>query len=111
MSNTLDRREFTRLSVLAALSGVAITISGCGGGGGSNSSPNNPTPTPSLAPGDKAATISANHGHTAVITNVQLLLPQALVAKHVTGLEPSGKQKPEGGLQPTSPPLNTVGGG
>ena len=72
MSNTLDRREFTRLSVLAALSGVAITISGCGGGGGSNSSPNNPTPTPSLAPGDMAATISANHGHTAVITNVQL---------------------------------------
>ena len=72
MTNTLDRREFTRLSVLSVLSGVVVTISGCGGGGSSNGSPNNPTPTPSLNPGDKAATISSNHGHTAVITNVQL---------------------------------------
>jgi hypothetical protein len=68
--NTLDRREFTRLSVLSMLSSVAITITGCGGGGSTGGSPN--APTPSLNPGDKAATISANHGHTAVITNVQL---------------------------------------
>ncbi len=29
---TLDRREFTLAAVLAALSGVTITISACGGG-------------------------------------------------------------------------------
>ena len=68
---SLDRREFTRLSVLSMLSGVVITITGCGGGGGGNGGPPN-SPTPSTNPGDKAATISANHGHTAVITNVQL---------------------------------------
>ena len=71
MQNTLDRREFTRLSVLSMLSGVVITITGCGGGSsGGGGSPTTPTPSPNT--GDKAATISANHGHTAVITNVQL---------------------------------------
>jgi hypothetical protein len=71
MQKTLDRREFTRLSVLSMLSGVVITISGCGGGSsGGGGSPN--TPTPPLNPGDKAGTISANHGHTVVVTNVQL---------------------------------------
>ncbi len=39
---TLGRREFTAASALAALSGVAITITGCGGGG-SNSQPSSPT--------------------------------------------------------------------
>lgn len=62
----LDRREFTRLSLLAMLSGVAITITDCGGGG---SSPGSPTPPQS---GDKRAVISANHGHAVVITSAQL---------------------------------------
>ena len=67
----LDRREFTLATALAALSGVTITISGCGGGGGS--SPTGPSnPTPPLGAGDKAGSISANHGHTAVITAAQL---------------------------------------
>jgi len=61
---TYDRREFTRLSLLAMLGGVTITISGCGGGGYGS-----PT-TPST--GDKSASISANHGHSAVITSAQL---------------------------------------
>jgi len=61
---TLDRREFTRLSLLAMLSGATITISGCGGGGYGS-----PT-TPST--GDKSGFISANHGHSAVITSAQL---------------------------------------
>jgi hypothetical protein len=66
----LDRREFTVAAVLAALSGVSITISGCGGGG---SSPTNPNPVPPTGPGDKAASsISGNHGHTAVIAAAQL---------------------------------------
>jgi len=65
----LDRREFTLAAVLAALSGVTITISGCGG----DSSPSTPTPTPTpVAGGDKSGAISANHGHTAVITAAQL---------------------------------------
>ena len=67
----LDRREFTVAAVLAALSGVTITISSCGGGGGT--SPTVPSnPTPSLGPGDKDGSISANHGHVAVITAAQL---------------------------------------
>jgi hypothetical protein len=67
----LDRREFTVAAVLAALSGVTITISGCGGGGGS--SPTNPNPVPPTNPGDKAASsIAGNHGHTAVIEAARL---------------------------------------
>ena len=68
---TLDRREFTLAAALAALSGVAITISGCGGsGGGSPSAPTSP-PT-SSGSGDKTGVIGANHGHVAVITAAQL---------------------------------------
>lgn len=71
---TLDRREFTVAAVLAALSGVTITISSCGGSSGSptsNPTPSpNPTPTPSS--GDKSGTISGNHGHIAVITAARL---------------------------------------
>lgn len=48
------------------LGGAAITISGCGGGGGGN--PSGPT----LGPGDKAGSVSANHGHTVVVTAAQL---------------------------------------
>jgi hypothetical protein len=67
----VDRREFTLAAALAALSGVTITISGCGGGG--SSAPTNPTPP--LNPGDKAGSISANHGHTAVIDAARLASP------------------------------------
>lgn len=69
MSNTLDRREFTRLSVLSMLSGVVITISGCGG----SSSPSGPTPGPTPGTGDKSGAISANHGHTVFITAAQMM--------------------------------------
>ena len=71
------RREFTVAAVLAALCGVTITVSGCGGGGGgSPSAPSNPTP--STGPGDKAGNISANHGHTVVITAAQLTAAAAV---------------------------------
>ncbi len=74
----LDRREFTVAAVLAALSGVTITISGCGGGGGS-SNPTNPNPVPSTNPGDKAASsISGNHGHMAVIEAARLNSPSTV---------------------------------
>lgn len=65
---TLDRREFTVQSALALLSGVAITISGCGGG----DSPSSPSS------GDMVGTVSANHGHSAVITGAQLTAGGAL---------------------------------
>jgi hypothetical protein len=74
--STLDRREFTRLTLLGMLSGVAITISGCGGGGG-GANPAGPTSsgTPAATPppaGSKEGSISANHGHHAVITAAEL---------------------------------------
>lgn len=66
----LTRREFSAAAVLAALSGVAITIStaSCGD---SYSSPT-PMPTPTPGSGDKTGSISNNHGHTATITGAQL---------------------------------------
>jgi len=74
---TLGRREFTLASALAMLSGVTITITGCGGG--SSYSPSTPTPAPAPTPaptpesGDKVGTVSANHGHVAVITAARLM--------------------------------------
>ena len=62
---TVDRREFTRLSLLAMFSGVAITISGCGGGSAGPGAPTTPTD-------GKTGAISANHGHSVSITNAQL---------------------------------------
>lgn len=64
--SNLDRREFTRLSLLAMLSGVVITITGCGGG--SDGGPDGPTPP---ADGEEGS-ISANHGHRARITSAEL---------------------------------------
>jgi hypothetical protein len=72
VEKTLDRREFTLAAAMAALSGVAITISACGGSSPSSPSPT-PMPTPTPAPsGDKVGAISGNHGHSAVITGAQL---------------------------------------
>lgn len=67
----IGRREFTREAVIAALSGVAITVSGCGGGGGS-SSPMSPS-----AP-ERQGAISSNHGHQAVVTDVQIMAGNAI---------------------------------
>ena len=76
---TLDRREFTVAAVLAALSGVTITISSCGGSNGSPTSNPTPTPIPNPTPtpsaGDKVGAISGNHGHTAVISAAKLTSP------------------------------------
>jgi len=64
----VDRRTAIELALLM-LGGAVITISGCGGGG-SSSNPMNPTPP--AGNGDKVGTISANHGHSAVITAAEL---------------------------------------
>lgn len=67
---TFTRREISVQAALALLGGATITLMGCGGSSGGS----DPTPTPSPTPvPDKSATsISANHGHTAVITSAQL---------------------------------------
>ncbi len=56
------RRAFTVQSVLAVLSGVAITVVGCG----DEDSPTGPSQ------GDVTGSVSANHGHRAVISSAQL---------------------------------------
>jgi hypothetical protein len=66
-----ERREFTLQWAMAILSGVTITITGCG----SDDNPTSPTPTG----GDVTGSISANHGHTAVITAAELTTGNALV--------------------------------
>jgi uncharacterized membrane protein len=74
IAQCISRREFTLAAAMAVLSGVAISVSGCGGGGSSASpaapSPSSSSPTP--AGGDKTASISSNHGHSAVIASAQL---------------------------------------
>jgi hypothetical protein len=94
----IDRREFTRLSLLAMLSGVAITVSGCGGGGGGTSNPGSPT-TPGA--GDKTGAISANHGHSVSITSAELtagggltltLRGSAGVAEHIHTVDLTGAE-------------------
>ncbi len=61
----LDRREFTAAAVMAMLGGVSVTIAGCGSDSGG---PTAPTPS---ADG-RSGTVTANHGHTAVITGAQI---------------------------------------
>jgi len=82
--NGLSRRDFTVAAALAALSGVAITITACGGGGSPTSSTGTGGGTSSggttsgSSSGDKVGTISSNHGHSAVITAAQLTAAGAL---------------------------------
>ena len=64
----IGRREFTREAVLVALSGVAITVSGCG----SDSNPMSPSPS------GRQGAISANHGHQAVVTDAQITAGNAV---------------------------------
>ena len=71
-AKTLDRREFTLAAAMAALSGVAITISACGGGSSPTASTPAPTPAPPAAASDKTAVIGSNHGHAGTITAAQL---------------------------------------
>ena len=48
---------------------------------------------------------------TTVTVKVHRLVPQALVATQVTVVVPKGKKLLEGGVQLTSVPLETCGGG
>ncbi len=65
-----ERRAFALQSILAMLAGVTITISACG----EDSSPTSPSP------GDgRTGGVSANHGHSAVITGAQLMAANAVM--------------------------------
>jgi hypothetical protein len=76
----IERREFTREASLAFLAGVVVVVSDCGGGGGNGGGGNDgyggtvtgSNPPPTSADGSKTGTISANHGHVAVITAAEL---------------------------------------
>ena len=74
-TRSINRREFNQESLVALFSGVAITISGCGGGGGgSPAAPTaaaNPTPTPTDTVSGRQGSISANHGHVAILTSTE----------------------------------------
>jgi len=70
----IGRREFTRESLLAALSGVVVTVTACGGGGGGSSSGSPTAPTRSSGQG----TVLANHGHSAFISDAQLAAGNAV---------------------------------
>jgi hypothetical protein len=67
--NLMTRRAFTVESALAILGAATITIS-CGG---SDSMPTTPT-----NPGDEVGSISANHGHIAIVEAVRLTSPTAI---------------------------------
>ena len=70
MSHQLTRREFTVEWALAVLGAATITVSGCDD---STSTPTNPT-----QPGDVQGSVSANHGHIAVIRSAQLSSPTSI---------------------------------
>lgn len=71
--STFDRREFTARTVLALLSGVAITVSACGGD--DDGSPTGPSPPPGA---NATGTVSANHGHQAEIAGAALTAGNAV---------------------------------
>ena len=75
-NHLIDRREFTLETALAVLSGVAITVTGCGGD--TETSPTSPSSN------DVSGTVSANHGHTAVITRAQVTAGNA-ISLHIRG--------------------------
>jgi len=69
-NRALSRREFTRESVLALLAGVAITITACGD--------DKPTGPSGGSGTDVNGVVSANHGHRATVTGVQITAANAV---------------------------------
>ena len=58
----VTRRDFSVGALMALFAGVVITVTDCGG----DDSPTGPTNQ------DRAGTVSANHGHAATVTSVQI---------------------------------------
>lgn len=86
MKNEMSRREFSVQSALAILGGAVVTITGCNDSDSPTSPPSPPAPgaPPPAAPGDVTGIVSANHGHTAVVTGAQLTAANA-IAVDITG--------------------------
>jgi hypothetical protein len=61
-----DRRQFTVGAILTLLTGITITMSACGDDDG----PIAPSPTPGGS--GITGSVSANHGHSVVVTGAQL---------------------------------------
>jgi len=76
VQNLLSRREFTLEWALAVLAAATITITGCGDDDNGGNPGTSPSPQP--GPGDKVGVVSANHGHTAVITAAMLASPSSI---------------------------------
>jgi hypothetical protein len=77
-SRTIDRREFTLQTAIAILSAATITITGCGGGDSGPGPSPNPNPNPNPGPTDVTGSVSANHGHSAVVTSAQITAANAI---------------------------------
>ena len=100
----LTRREFTRESVLALLSGVVITITGCGSD--SSSTPTDPTPPPGGGGGGGVnGSISANHGHVAFVSDAEITAANAI------SLDISGNAGHAHTVGLTGPELTQIGNG
>lgn len=88
LNRKMHRREFTVQSALAALGGVVITVAGCSDYASPSSPTPAPSPTPSPAPpapsGNVSGAVSANHGHTAVVTGAQLTAGNTIIVD-ITG--------------------------
>ena len=84
MSSQVDpkRRAITVGAALALLGFPTITLTGCGGSSGPTNPNPNPTPTPGT--GDVQGSISANHGHSAVVHAAELQAGNALTL-HIMG--------------------------
>lgn len=71
----LSRREFTKESAMAILSGVVVTISGCSDGDSTPAAPTQTVPPSAPSTGsndDILGVVSANHGHIARVTQAQI---------------------------------------
>jgi hypothetical protein len=86
----VTRREFTLEWAMAVLGAATITISGCDDGDTGTS--------PSLQPGDKEGSVSANHGHVAIVRAAQITAANAVAvdirgqATHPHLIELTGSQ-------------------
>jgi hypothetical protein len=93
----LSRREFTVESALAILAAATITITGCSDSG--NSNPTGPTQS-----GDVQGSVSANHGHVAIVRSAQLVSPTAIA------VDIRGQATHPHLIELTASQLTTIGG-
>ena len=99
--HVVTRRDFTLESALALLAGVTITISGCGDDDDNSSpAPTSPSPTPVAS---VTGSVSANHGHEAVISGAQITSGGAL------SLDIRGTATHPHTVQVSSAQLQTIG--